>query len=300
MKDKVLIACAPDNNYAQHFVVMINSLVQNNKNIEFEINILYSTLSFRNKRKIKLFLKSQSICYKFYKIDKSILEGAPLTNYMSISTYFRLLLPELLAPQVSKVLYLDCDLIVRTSIQELWNTDVSNYFACAVNEIMSSVHKSQIGMNKESPYFNGGVMLINLEKWRLLGIKLKSLEYIRQEKSKIVYWDQDVMNKLFENQWFNLGYFWNVTHFFYHEDKFSPDYFGLSKEEYRELRANPGILHFSSGSKPWIANSTHPMKGEYFKYLIGTPWEDFNPTSNSENKLNLLIERIRRLVQKWI
>ena len=40
MKNKILVACAPDNNYAQHFVVMVNSLIQNNKNLEFEIDIL--------------------------------------------------------------------------------------------------------------------------------------------------------------------------------------------------------------------------------------------------------------------
>jgi lipopolysaccharide biosynthesis glycosyltransferase len=65
---------------------------------------------------------------------------------------------------VSKVLFLDCDIIVRTSIVELWNEITEDFsHLAAENPLISDEFKLALGLSPESKYFNAGVMLINLD-----------------------------------------------------------------------------------------------------------------------------------------
>ncbi|MNI45910.1 General stress protein A [compost metagenome] len=40
-----------------------------------------------------------------------------------------------------------------------------------------------------------------------------------------------------------------------------------SETEFNQVKNNPAILHFTTGSKPWHYLNLHPFKEEYFKYL---------------------------------
>ena len=44
-------------------------------------------------------------------------------DYISLATYYRLLIPELI-PNEDRILYLDCDIIVRKSLSDLYNRDL--------------------------------------------------------------------------------------------------------------------------------------------------------------------------------
>lgn len=70
---------------------------------------------------------------KSYEITKDTLSEFPETGAYSLACYLRLFAPTLL-PDVDKVLYLDCDLIVNGNLDELWNTDLEGYAVAAVHD----------------------------------------------------------------------------------------------------------------------------------------------------------------------
>src|SRR3546814_11874337 len=70
-----------------------------------------------------------------------------------------------------------------------------------------------------------------------------------------------------------------------------PDGLGLSYEAFRRLLADPGIVHYTSPSKPWHFSNTHPYKSAYYHYLDKTPYRSFAPRDISLGSL------LRRAVQ---
>lgn len=266
MNDWVQIAISPDSNYFKHGLVMLKSLLHHNSEKKFFLHILDGGLSLFNKIELYFFCKKRKLNYKIYKVDYSSIPNAPVTHHISIAAYCRVFMSSIIPQYVSKILYLDCDLLVLDKIDELWNTDVTNNFVAAVREIISAKDYERLEMNHELPYFNSGVLLMNLDEWRKTNIEKTLVNFINSHPEKILYWDQDVLNYCFQKKWIQLSYNWNVTHFFFFPEKFPPEYFHLSLNEYNEIKQNIKILHFTSQQKPWLKNCIHPLKGEYYKY----------------------------------
>ena len=104
--------------------------------------------------------------------------------------YFQDLLPE----SVEKVLLLEGDQIVTGNLRELYDTDISDYYIAAADDLQSSVYKKKIGMKPDSPYVNCGMILYNLKKWREDGITKKITKVLNSGKHMFFYDVQDVIN----------------------------------------------------------------------------------------------------------
>ena len=125
-------------------------------------------------------------------------------QYFTIGALFRLSLPYV--TDLSKIIYLDCDILVNLDINELWNIDLEgNCFAGVVD---GSVSKSTfwtpdyirriLNHDKLSSYINSGVLVMNLEKLRQ-GDNLinASTEWLKVHYYTAPYPDQDFINSLF-------------------------------------------------------------------------------------------------------
>jgi hypothetical protein len=91
------------------------------------------------------------------------------------------------------------------------------------------------GAGGEARYFNAGVMVINLERWRQLNVQEKLLSMITASPQKFRWWDQTAMNVLFQGQVHFVDPAWNT---FADSVNFSPQDSGR-------------IFHFVGGTKPW-------------------------------------------------
>lgn len=259
------VAIAPDDNYANPGLSMLNSLVINNPNTNIHIHILDGGINVKNKIKYLIFFHKRKIKHKFYKIDYSKIPNAPINNHITISAYNRIFLSSIIDNSIDRILYLDCDLIIKKSIKELLQFNIEDYLLAAIEEKVSEEIQNKLGLvNKK--YFNSGVLLLNLKKWREIKFENQLVEFINYEPEKILYWDQDVLNYCAKNNWLNLDYKYNVTHFFYFPENYSYEYFGLTESEYMKIKSNPVILHFTGKKKPWLKNCNHPMQSEYSKY----------------------------------
>ncbi len=107
------------------FVVTIRSLIQNLKNgFKPNLFLIHRQLPVQTIEEISNFLFENGIQYNWIEINTDELHGLITVGHLDLETYFRLLLPKLIPPCISKVLYLDCDLLVTDDVSELWELPI--------------------------------------------------------------------------------------------------------------------------------------------------------------------------------
>ena len=101
----------------------------------------------------------------------------------------------------------------------------------------------------ERPYFNSGVMVVDLEAWRVSEIEQCCLAAARRLRRRTKWLDQHVLNECLAGRWGLLTPVWNKQFFLdlFPDWRCSP----YEEEEFREARSNPAIIHFCSRTKPW-------------------------------------------------
>lgn len=156
MNQKINIVFATDNNYVQHLAATITSIFMNtNHSSNMVINIIDGGISEENKIYLNNLVSkfNSEICYK--NIDPSLLGKVVINGHITEATYYRILIPSLFHDDVKKVLYLDCDIIVRDDISKLWNIDIKNYALGAVKLYEFRDH-NRLQIPPDASYFNAG------------------------------------------------------------------------------------------------------------------------------------------------
>ena len=273
----IITAC--DNNYAIQLGVMLQSLIHNSKNRRsLFVNIIDGGIDYTNKLNLENILKENNIKYQFLYTDAKDIVHLKIDKHLSLATYYRLLIPQLLDNNIEKVLYLDSDIIVNNEIVELCKKDIANYSIAAVETPLFDRHK-ELFMDIGAKYFNAGVLLINLRYWRENNISNNIIDFIRKNPERVLYHDQDGMNSILYNNWLPLDVTWNMT----------SQLLYLVEANQVEI---PNIIHYTEASKPWQLLNNHPFKKEYEKYLAMTPWKDDIPPENAIIHKLLMDKRI--------
>ena len=243
------IAIAPDDNYMKPAAVALTSLLENRKD-EVCIFLIYleGALSESSRNVLLDIARNYRSQMKFICLEKKYIQSLPLT-YLGFSTYLRLFLPWAL-PNVYKIIYLDCDVIVVKPLDELFHTDIGdNYFAAVAAYCSSnSFYLHSIGFHDHRPYVNAGVLLMNLARLRQFAFEEKLNTYLDEHRYDIRYADQDIINVLYPEI--------HILHPRYNVHMFmwmAPGFFPLpwKSEERREAIDNPSIIHFLGEEKPW-------------------------------------------------
>lgn len=243
--------------YAKHTAVMLHSILEN-KNSDHHIKLyIIGNISNENQQRINRVTQKFGVTVQFYSVSNSIFKGFKLYGYFKKEAYYRILIPDLLDDDIEKAIYLDSDIVVKDDITKLWNMNIDNYYLAAVQATGKCAHKIRkkiLGIPIDYKYFNSGVMVLNLKKWRKGNISSKVIEFARKNPAKLRFIDQDSLNAILYNNWLELSPIWNYTTLFI---KTNP-------------QKDPSIIHFTGKSKPW--SSYHPLKKEYIKYEKKIRW----------------------------
>lgn len=259
------ICTSSDNNYIQHAGVMITSVLKNSNHDEhFIFHILDGGIKESEKKKINKLKKIKEFEINYYLTNNDDFKDCPV-HYLTIATYYRFKIQTYLK-DVDKVLYLDCDTIVNANLKELWDTNIDNYWVAGVEDPISGKNKERLGIPSEHLYFNAGVLLINLKKWREDNIQGALFDYVSKYPEKIKWVDQDVLNDVLHEKSYQLPLKWNSMYYPYENSTYS------NKLEYEEALKNPCIIHYIMADKPWTYGSKVPRKIYYFRNAIYTPW----------------------------
>ena len=257
----VNICFASDDNYAKYMGVAIASILANKTlTDEIHIYVLDGGISDKMKRKIEDLKSIAPFSIQYLNIDECQFKDFPLrgSDHFSVVTWFRLFLPSVL-PNINKLLYLDCDIVVNKSLWPLYNSDLANNYVCGVIDIMNEANCKRLKLSK---YVSAGVLLFNLKKLREDSIQEKFYKYVDQNREKILWNDQDVINAVCNEGIEYIDPLWNVQ---------ITSYNGNKSNFFRENVSQAYILHFVSNKKPWKGRYSKYDK-YYYKYVIITPW----------------------------
>lgn len=280
------IACNIDGNYVQHCAVMLVSLFENNPHTEFSVHLVTDGLSCEQKETLSQLCTSRRHGISFYSPDPELLKGFSIKKFskrISMATYYRCVLADILPSDINRVVYLDCDIVVMGDITPFWNTRIEGLGVAAVEDV--GYHERNryevLQYPMEYSYFNAGVLLVNLSFWREHGIGRACIEYYHAHPERILFNDQDLLNSVLYKNKVLVGLEWNVQDGFYRNHGRPSEAW---KEKYASALLHPIILHYTN-RKPWEYDSQHPLRQQYFKYLDLTPWKGWRPWHNWGNRV---------------
>jgi lipopolysaccharide biosynthesis glycosyltransferase len=260
-----------DGSYSQHLAVTLLSLLENNPGNRFDILVVTLNMGRDDRDRIAaLACRFSNVNLAFQPFDFDRYRHFRTDNHISHASYLRIFLPEILPESVEKVLYLDCDLVVRRDIAPLWARELGpEVLAAAHNPFF--VRQDDLEMPPGADYFNAGVLLINLKRWRQLDGTAQLVRFIEAHHDHLWAHDQDALNAVFCGQISELAPQWNFqTSMLWCE----PEALSLNYAGFRKLLEDPAIVHYTTPSKPWHFNNLHPYKQTYFRYLARTPYRD--------------------------
>jgi len=216
-------------------------------------------------------------------VSKALVSDLKINLHFSQAIFYRLFVADLIEEQ--RVIYLDSDLLVHGNLDELWEIDLGNFPLAAVPDPMIQDF-DRIGLSSHEGYFNSGVLVMDLDRWRKMDLGKGVRDFIQENPDAISYPDQCGLNAILKGNWYRLSPEWNVQTGFMDEKPkaFSELYF--PKEVLDESIKNPKVVHFTGSFKPWNMGSDHPFKFLFWKYLRQTPYSKTLPLDFSF--LNLL------------
>lgn len=283
-----IVACASDN-YTMQCGVLFYSVCKNN----FDESICFFVITdkfFSDKHKDDIRKTISDFPNKTVEFiivtDEQVDHFLQFENsYYTRHVFYRLLMADLLPKTVEKALYLDCDIIVRHSLKDLWNIDISNYaIGCIHDGLESEIEKFiRLGYSYDNGYFNSGVLYANLNYWRKTDASKRFALFIKNYGHLIVHPDQDVLNCVFLSEKLFIPFTYNAQSAFFYKKEFMQIDYIKYKDSIDSAVGDPVILHLS-GVRPWVkgCEKIHPYGIEFFKYKENTIWKDFPQIRRSE------------------
>ncbi len=185
--------------------------------------------------------------------DEAMLEGFPTTSRYPKQMYYRILAARFLPRELDRVLYLDPDIVVINSLEELYRTDLQGNLLAActhVKEFLSRINRLRLGAGESCPYLNSGVLLMDLEALRREQSLEEVVSYVERYGSRLTLPDQDILSALYGDRTLLLDTMrYNL----------SDRILGLYNMNPRNgeprlvdwVRENTVIVHYCGRNKPW-------------------------------------------------
>lgn len=312
------IAYIATDSYLSMLGISMFSLLENTKNLsELNIYVLSPDLSSENKKMLtKLTQKyTRSIFFCNISAFKEHFTFDFNTSGFNSIVLARLLLTKYLPPTLSYILYLDCDVIIDGSISDLETVNLNNCAFAAVPELcMPPTQKKYIGLSPSDPYFNAGILLINLDYWRKHKIEKQFIDYYASMNGQLLYSDQDILNHCCKGHILPLSHKYNlapVLYYFprYFIKKYQPAYYCQNRKEYLDILNHPSIIHYLGDERPWMRGNFNPYRKVYEHYKSLSPWKNEPLKQGRElylfcyhilNCITFICPWFRKAFTKWI
>ena len=278
MNRTINLACTLNQLYALPFTVMIASVVRTRRTADpIVFHVLDSGLTADMRELVERTFAGDGVSFGWIRVTRAALTTLAdcVQAHASPLFYQTLLLPEVLP--VDRVIYLDVDLLCLRPIDILWQTDLGGAPLGAVQDMaIPTVSSPQgirnfrnLGLSPDRPYFNAGVMVIDLAEWRARRLITQAIEYLCNAHARESMHAQDALNAIIRD-WTCLPLAWNVIAGVAGRPFFQARH--LDAAEYRAAVDDPAIVHFAGRFKPWLTRT-----GSRFDSLFHH-WRSFAPS----------------------
>lgn len=169
--------------------------------------------------------------------------GGPASRH-GAETYLRLVIPDLVAGRYRRILYLDSDILCTgPGIGRLLDAPMGGAWVAAVRDNQQwrapgrRVAEFRTAGRPARPYFNAGVLLIDVPAWQAADIGGQALRLFAARGAMMVRHDQSLLNLIADGRWAELSPVWNWQ-------------YTRATRFFADL-AEPRLIHFIGPAKPW-------------------------------------------------
>ena len=307
---EIVVATASDDNYAIGMAVTIRSTIHNlSPDRRLRVYVLDGGITDETKARVLRSWQDPRVRIEWIRPDMKLLEGLITIGHLNLCTYLRLLMPHVLPADLGKVIYLDADLLIRRDIAEMWDEPLGErpalaavevaapYVDCAtvfqndpdrykaVPEVVAVKNFRELGIPGERKFFNAGVLVVNLDRWRRDNIPQQAMDCLHVHREYVLWCDEYALNVVMSGEWGELDARWNQGAAFNSYPCWQESPF--DKVTYQRIKDDPWIIHFTWIKKPWLADCTHPFKEEFLTYLDKTDWRGHRPVTELPPTISL-------------
>ncbi|MCL2080363.1 MAG: glycosyltransferase family 8 protein [Oscillospiraceae bacterium] len=275
------ILYAFDDKFAEIAGISILSLFENNKDAD-EINVYAICDGVSDINKQRLITLSEDYGRILIFLDAPDVEKIAGTSLRvtlwSLATFYRIFISSVLPSDMKKIIYIDSDTTVQSSLFELWNTEQGDNIISGVMDIkLPHLRNQRVFLKRKDIYINAGVMLINLALWRHYDVESKFIKFIRLMDGKLPFVDQDVINSVLKGFIGTVDPKFNYLHMIKNKNAAHPK----DRVRVREIvrHNNPVIRHYigigqridkaESGFDIPIISS---FRDDWYKWKEMSPW----------------------------
>jgi Lipopolysaccharide biosynthesis proteins, LPS:glycosyltransferases len=235
-----------DNFWAPAYATMRSVCLFTKRREALVFHLCHRTLTDEHRADLEKITTEFPVTLRWYDLDQSemfrdIAARMPSNKRLSSIVYARLMIDRLVGPEVERILYLDCDMLVRDDVACLFDLDLEGNAIAAVRDTIGDIITRGRDLRGNGDlfdtadyYFNAGMVLIDLEQWRQADILGHMEAYYASGVMQRIYYDQDLLNLVFKGRWLKLPWRWNTINARAMHEAF-----------------DPAILHYTGKTKPW-------------------------------------------------
>lgn len=305
LQEPVVIACAANAPYAMPLAVTLRSAATHlDRDRRLVAYVVDDGIASDDKRRIIQSLPERA-SVNWIEPRRKNFDGLPLWGRMPITTYDKIMVADFLPADVRRAIWLDCDMLVLADLAALWDRPFSGATTLAVQDSLVPFVSSRFGvggydelqMDPDTPYFNAGMMVIDVNAWRAANVSRLALEYLKKFQKRVCFWDQEALNAVLAGTWNPLEPRWNWSA---NLDRLA----GSATNHRGATPAQSRLVHFSGNIKPWVINNGGTLDASYFEMLDETAWAGWRPARTMRTRLLGWYgsSRVRRLLypaEQW-
>jgi lipopolysaccharide biosynthesis glycosyltransferase len=301
--DEVAIVVAADNGYAMPLAVAVRSVIDSlDEGKQLRAYIIDGGISEENRLRCLASWKSQNASIVWVRPEKDLLSQFASSDHFTVATYYRLFVSVLLPSTLSRVIYLDPDMLCLESISQIFNTDLQGNPIAAAQDIYCPFIDNRIAMSNyrdamayvyglvaipdaderktppTQPYFNAGLLVMDLDQFREKKIAESLRDYCIRFRGNLLWADQCAANACLGNRWTQLDNKWNVTTPVFEVPDHHVTFY--DEQTFERIKSKPACIHFAGPKKPWHVGSEHPFVKSYFDMVDKTDWRGWRPVHN--------------------
>lgn len=237
----ITFACDANRNYAMLLRACVASILHNaDESDQHHFHILDGGIAQQDKDALHALQKVKSFTITYHALADRFSFHRFDPTFLSEAAFYRIIVGDILH-DIPRTLYLDTDLITLCSLKALYTAELNNCaFGACINGL-ADLHADRLGTPK-GKYFNTGVLLIDLDKWRMSGIYNKCIETAEKYADKIVFHDQDILNLIFRDAYCRLPQKWNMLTLILNQPPEDQSYGAYQSTQ-------PAIVHFAGRHK---------------------------------------------------
>lgn len=264
MSEKICIAASSDEGYAMPITVALHSAAsQVSPDRDVVLYVLDAGIKPETRARSEACLAAAhpKVSVEWVVADTSDYDGFRALRY-TVATYLRMMVPDIISPDIDRLLYIDCDVVVDDDVSKLWALDFAGAPFLAVANPPGTYFHDRIGTKvaevsapADAPYFNAGVLLMNLPAWRDANVSQRALDILKKYDGQLSFLDQDALNAVSVGAWGQLEERWNAQ-----------------AHRMKMRHKSVGITHYTS-HKPWSPHYTGARANKFFRAYFRSGWD---------------------------